>query len=181
MKIPSWVRWVLIILVIFIVVEGVSFYHSLNYWHHPSETTPSASQNIRTWTLPDTGQHPNALSQWNRPYLLVNFWATWCGPCQQEIPLLNQISNDQVQVLGIALDTSSAVQAFVQKHPLHYPILLGSDEELNWTKTYGNEQKGLPFTAIIDAHGKIIYAHLGQLHQDDLNQALSTLSPALRS
>ena len=181
MKIPSWVRWVLIILVVFITVEGISFYRSLRYWNHPSKTTPTVSQNIRSWTLPDTGQNLTTLSQWHKPYLLVNFWATWCAPCQQEIPLLNQISNDQVQVLGIALDTSDAIKTFTQKHPLHYPTLLGSDTELDWTKTYGNEQKGLPFTAIADAHGKIVYAHLGQLHEDDLKKILSTLNPALKS
>lgn len=181
MKIPSWVRWVLIIIVVFIIVEGISFYRSLRYWNHPSETIPTVSQNIRTWTLPDTGQTPNTLSQWHNPYLLVNFWATWCGPCQQEIPLLNQISNNQVQVLGIALDSSDAVRAFAQKTPLHYPVLLGSDQELNWTKAYGNEQKGLPFTALVDAQGKIIYAHLGQLHADDLKEIRSKLTPALKS
>jgi thiol:disulfide interchange protein len=85
--------------------------------------------------------------------VVVNFWATWCVPCIQEIPGFNKLHNDGVSVVGIAMDEEGLerVQPFLKKHPMDYPVGLGS-EALN--KQFNLDQ--LPVTLVFDRAGKQI-------------------------
>jgi len=112
---------------------------------------------------------PIDTAAYNGKVLVVNFWATWCVPCIREIPSFNKLHKNGVQVLGIAMDEEglSRVQPFLKKHPMEYPVGLGS-EPLN--KQYTLDQ--LPVTLVFDRSGKQIKRFEGFTAESDLEAAV---------
>lgn len=104
--------------------------------------------------------------------LVLNFWATWCPPCIEEMPLLasfyTQNSANGWQVLGIAVDKLAPVQAFLQQKPVPYPVALSGMSGLDLSRSLGNDAGGLPFTVLIGARGQILDRKIGKLHPEDL-------------
>ena len=131
------------------------------------------------WEFTDLAGKQRLLSEWQGPFLVVNFWATWCPPCLKEIPafveLQNRFGEDQVQFLGIAYDYLDEVQKFLEKTPVNYPVLLGGDDVAIFMRELGNKIGGLPFTAVIDQDGKVVASHQGEWHQEDAAGALQAL------
>src|SRR5690606_1516814 len=86
---------------------------------------------------------------------LVNLWASWCGPCIEEMPELDRFSREQgdngVQVLGIALDDADAVRAFLQRIPVEYAIALDAPGPADAGVRLGNPKGVLPYTALVSA------------------------------
>jgi thiol-disulfide isomerase/thioredoxin len=106
--------------------------------------------------------------------LTINFWATWCAPCIQEIPLLDAFfKTHQSQgwnVLGLALDNPPAVKTFLARKPVSYPIALVGLHGLELIKFLGNTEGGLPFSVMLNQQGDIIQRKLGALHEADLRE-----------
>lgn len=109
--------------------------------------------------------------------VLVNFWATWCGPCRAEIPdfieVYNKYKSKGFEIVGIALDEGgwSKVAPFIEKEKINYPIVLGSQEIAN---AYGGIE-GIPTTFIIDKNGYIAGRQVGMLTKEALEHALNSL------
>lgn len=110
--------------------------------------------------------------------LLLNFWATWCPPCVQELPMIEafwrQHAANGVQVLALAIDQPSAVRAFVVKQGLTMPVALAGLEGTGLAKSLGNLTGGLPFSVFFRADASIYQQKLGQLVQTDLQDWLSS-------
>lgn len=104
--------------------------------------------------------------------LLVNFWATWCPPCIEELPLIDAFHQTHRgrgwQVLGIAIDQPSAVRSWLQRSPLSFPVALGGLEGSQMSAQLGNGSGGLPFSVLFSATGQVLERKLGQLSQADL-------------
>ncbi|MBS0493404.1 MAG: TlpA family protein disulfide reductase [Proteobacteria bacterium] len=104
--------------------------------------------------------------------LLLNFWATWCPPCVQELPMLNAFYADNRakgwQVLGLAIDQPDNVQKFLQRMPLDFPVVLGGLGGAEFSRGLGNDKGGLPFTVMFAADGSISKRKIGQLNGQDL-------------
>lgn len=104
--------------------------------------------------------------------LLVNFWATWCPPCVEELPLLNRFHQEQQargwRVLGLAVDQPSAVRAWLQKSPLDFPIVMAGLDGTELSKRMGNLTGGLPFSVAFGATGEVLQRKSGQLLPADL-------------
>lgn len=118
-------------------------------------------------TLDAPSGQPQALAAWRGKPLLVNFWATWCPPCVEELPLLDsfykQHQANSWQVLGIAVDQPSAVRAWLQKKPLAFPVVMAGLEGTALSKSLGNSSGGLPFSVLFSPTGHIVQRQLGQL------------------
>jgi len=128
--------------------------------------TTAPAQTEQAPPLRDLAGHPVSLAAYRRRVVLVNFWATWCGPCRQEMPQLNQLSSrldpKQAAVLGIAADDPAAVQAFVAKLGIKYAIATGDADQLfAWSAGLGNASEGLPFTVLLDRSGEILWTKSG--------------------
>jgi len=106
--------------------------------------------------------------------LLLNFWATWCPPCIEELPMINAFWRENTpkghQVVALAIDQPSAVRRFLARQPLDFPVGLAGLEGTALAKSLGNAAGGLPFTVFFKADGSIWRQKLGQLSLDDLAQ-----------
>ncbi|UOB06360.1 TlpA family protein disulfide reductase [[Acidovorax] ebreus] len=111
--------------------------------------------------------------------LLLNFWATWCPPCVEELPLLNAFYGEHRakgwQVVGLAIDQPSNVRKFLERMPLDFPIALGGLGGTDLARGLGNEKGGLPFTVLFGANGSILKRKMGQLTAQDLQGWSTTL------
>lgn len=107
--------------------------------------------------------------------LLVNVWASWCGPCIEEMPELqrfaasSQGAND-TQVVGIALDDAAAVRAFLQRVPVHYPILLDPPGPADAGVRLGNPKGVLPYSVLVSADGRLLKQRIGPFAPGELRQ-----------
>ena len=104
--------------------------------------------------------------------LLLNFWASWCGPCVDEMPLLDRFAAQQadtgVQVVGIALDDPASVQAFLTEFPVAFPILLDEPGPRDSSVQLGNRRSVLPYSVLLDAEGRVLKQKLGAFDEDGL-------------
>ena len=112
--------------------------------------------------------------------LLINFWATWCPPCIEELPLIdaffNQNKSKSFQVEGLAVDQPSIVRRYLSQLPLSFPVGLAGFNGTELGKTLGNSQSVLPFSVIFDAKGRLLAQKAGKLDQSDLEAWLKKVS-----
>lgn len=104
--------------------------------------------------------------------LLLNFWATWCPPCVEELPMLNAFFRENAangwQVLGLAIDQPSAVRKFLTRIPLEFPVGLAGLGGTDLGRSLGNLTGGLPFTVVLGGNGKVLHRKMGQVTAQDL-------------
>lgn len=116
-----------------------------------------------------------ALAQLKGHPLLINFWATWCPPCVEEMPMLDRFAKEQsakgaqsVQVLAIAADRMEPVQKFLQQKQLTLPVAVGGADVLQLGRLCGNLSGGLPFSILFDAQQNVVQRKFGKLSPADL-------------
>jgi thiol-disulfide isomerase/thioredoxin len=146
----------------------------------PSAIPPaSAAGGLMTARLPDIDGQPHALEQWRGKVLVVNFWATWCAPCREEIPAFMKVqdkwSSRGVQIVGIAIDDADKVRPYVAQLKINYPILVGGLDGIELTRQAGNRLGGLPFTVVFDRKGGAVHSQLGGVNQQKLEALLEPL------
>jgi thiol-disulfide isomerase/thioredoxin len=134
---------------------------------------------VPDFSLKDLEGRPHSIREWSGRPLVINFWATWCGPCRDEIPLLQRLRReraaDRLEVVGIAVDFHDDVQAFLKKTPIDYPVLVGEENGVQVAASLGIIDLALPFTVFADHDGRILVLRLGQLHEDQAKLILDTL------
>jgi len=125
-------------------------------------------------TLPDLSGTPRTLPAdfAGRP-VLVNLWASWCGPCIEEMPELDRFSREQgdngTQVIGIALDDQAAVEDFLQRIPVRYPILIDAAGPRDAGVQLGNQRGVLPYTVLVSADGRLLKQRIGPFVHGELD------------
>lgn len=144
-----------------------------SWWrNHPSARPAPDGLWARQWASPQ-GQTFAMQSFQGRP-LLVNFWATWCPPCIEELPLIEafyqQNKANGWQVLGLAVDKPERVQSFLQTSPLSFPIGMAGLEGTSLSRELGNATGSLPFTVVFASDGQVAQRKLGRIGPQDLEQ-----------
>ena len=123
------------------------------------------------WSTPQGA--PLLLQSFRGKPLLINFWATWCPPCIDELPLINafykQNRTNGWQVIGLAIDKPKSVQAFLQKTPLDFPVAVEPLNGSDLARQLGNPSGSLPFSVAISAQGEVLQRKLGRLKQEELD------------
>jgi len=129
--------------------------------------------------FPDTSGHVQALSQWRGAVLVVNFWATWCPPCREEMPEFTELQQKYagrgLAVVGIATDGAEQVREFAAGTNTGYPLLVGDMEGTDLSAKLGDDRDILPYTIVINRQGRIVSRIFGRIRKEELEQLLVTL------
>jgi len=139
----------------------------------PAAKTMTAAEalDLKFASVDGSGKH--RLADWKGKAVLVNYWATWCAPCRQEIPLLvklqAQYAAQGLQVVGIATDETDAkdVQTFLKRMVVNYPMLMGTEDVGSMVSAFGGTLIGLPYTLVLDKDGRVLTVHAGELSPDE--------------
>ncbi|TNF63152.1 MAG: TlpA family protein disulfide reductase [Burkholderiales bacterium] len=148
---------------------------SLAWWRYrPAPLLSGAEEAFWSSRFEDPQGLELVMASWRGQPLLVNFWATWCPPCVEELPLLNAFHDRERangwQVIGLAVDRASAVLEFTQRLPLHFPVGMAGLAGTELSKTLGNVSGGLPFTVVFGRDGAVLHRKIGKVSEDDLAQ-----------
>jgi thiol-disulfide isomerase/thioredoxin len=128
--------------------------------------------------LPDLAGHPHSVAEWDGRVLLINFWATWCAPCREEIPAFiavrRQFQEKGFEIVGIAIDQPEFVTEYARDFAITYPLLYGGEDAIAVGSLYGNRQGTLPYSVLIDAKGRIAHIHnSGVLSESELSHMVA--------
>lgn len=130
--------------------------------------------------LRDLDGKEHRLSEFHGRRVLLNFWASWCAPCLDEIPALNvaqrKFGDQGAIVLGIAMDNPIRVRAFLAARPVAYPVLLGQLSSPSTSLRFGDLDEVLPFSVLLDENGRILAIQRGPLSKSQLAHWLSPTS-----
>jgi thiol-disulfide isomerase/thioredoxin len=130
-------------------------------------------------SFPDVSGGTRRIGEWQGRPLVCNFWATWCEPCREELPLLDQFYKEydakRLQVVGIAVDNAANVREFLKRVPLRFPLLIGGAEAIDLMRQLGNSSGALPFTVLLDANGRLRGRRLGPYTAAELSAELRDL------
>ena len=143
--------------------------------HAPNAPAPTATE---LWQLdfPDVEGQRQPLARWRGQVLVLNFWASWCAPCREEIPdfvaLRAEYHSRGVEFVGIAIDSPAHVAQFLRTLPVSYPILVGEGAAHHLARQLGDSSGALPYTIVLDRSGTVVLSHLGRLPRAKLEAAL---------
>ena len=131
------------------------------------------------FTLNDVNGMSVSASDFDGAAWLVNFWATWCKPCVEEMPMLSRLQQDYsdrgFRVVGIALDDPQRASDFAAGLEIEYTVLVGRTDVVLTGRRFGNATGMLPFSVLVDADGIVRWAHLGALSRDELQHQIDLL------
>jgi thiol-disulfide isomerase/thioredoxin len=163
--------------VIAVLFAAIGVYFG-NQQVHAEGPQPPVVRKLFASSMPDLKNQVQALSQWKGKILLVNFWATWCTPCVQEMPELsalqtsNKIAN--VQIIGIGIDSAANMLEFSSKYKISYPLYVAGTSDSALLREFGDQAGGLPYSVLIAPNGQIKKTYLGRLKMDEVKRDLAS-------
>jgi thiol-disulfide isomerase/thioredoxin len=126
--------------------------------------------------LNDSEGKKQTFTQWQGKTLVVNFWATWCPPCREEMPSFSRLQKkyaaNGIQFVGIAIDTAENVISFSKQYPVSYPLLIADSEGAELARQLGNSRMALPYTVVLAADNEVRLARLGRVSEQELDVLL---------
>jgi thiol-disulfide isomerase/thioredoxin len=154
--------------------------YGFNVWRTgPDAAPPESVAALMATRLPDLENRPQSIEQWRGKVVVVNFWATWCAPCREEIPLFVRLQKKYgergLQFVGIAVDQPAKVRPFAAELGMNFPIVTGGAEVIELTRKLGNRSAVLPFTLVINRQGKVVETHVGVAQEAKLEPLLASL------
>ena len=170
-------RWV-VPAVVAIAAAAAGF--AFNVWRTaPEAAADGAVAALRTAQLPDTEGKARSIDQWQGKVVVVNFWATWCAPCRDEIPILVKLQEKHgargLQLVGIAIDQAEKVRPYATEMRMNFPTLIGGVDAIELSRKLGNRAGVLPFTVVIDRQGKVADVHVGAVKEASFEAKLQPL------
>jgi thiol-disulfide isomerase/thioredoxin len=169
-------RFIIIAVALAAVVAGALFSRS----RIPTPpAAPEAATQLLALSLADTKGARQSLAQWRGKIIVVNFWATWCPPCREEMPGFSRLSRKYaakgVQFVGIGIDTAEKIRTFAASNDIPYPLLIGEQSTMQIAINFGDRSEGLPFTVVVDRSGATHKLHLGRLDEPELDSILGKM------
>lgn len=169
---PAGRRWVIVAAAVVALLFGA--------WVARSLLDAGGSRDAGTLlavSLPDLAGEQQALGQWKGKLLVVNFWATWCAPCREEMPMFVEAQRTHgakgLQFVGVAVDDAGKVRQFAESIGLNYPSLIGGYGAMELSRTLGNSLMALPFTVVVGRDGQIMLTHLGPMKREQLDRLVA--------
>lgn len=171
-------RKLLLYIPIAILFCAIGVYFNLQRLALATPQAPAVA-NLFAQSMVEASGKQGLLSQWRGKPLIVNFWATWCGPCVEEMPELNalraELVKKNIHVIGIGIDSQDNIAQFAQKYKITYPLYVAGMNGTSLLRQFGNDTGGLPFTVLIGADGQVKKTYLGSIQFDELRKDLALL------
>ncbi|WP_071460012.1 thiol-disulfide oxidoreductase ResA [Bacillus massilinigeriensis] len=164
-----------IILLVLVLAVGYTLYANLT---KEDDSTVEIGKEAPDFVLSDREGNKHQLSDYKGKGVFLNFWATWCGPCEREMPHIDnqykQFKDKRVEVLTVDVGESKiAVDKFVERHNLTFPVMIDEDGQVQ--AAYGIGQ--LPITFLIDEEGKVVRSYTGELTEDKVKRFMEEIKP----
>ncbi len=144
-----------------------------------SSTPDTSTQALFTANFPDENGKPQALKQYEGKVVVLNFWASWCEPCREEMPELSNLhtayKDRNVVVLGMAIEDVAGVNDFLKETKVSYPLFAADVQGMDIATSLGNNKGVLPYTVIIKADGTVAKTYFGRITKPLLEQTLKTI------
>ena len=138
-----------------------------------------ATSSLPDFALPDVSGKQHNISEWQGKIRVINFWATWCGPCRKEIPefiaLQQQYADKGLQFIGIAIDDQESVEKYLASININYPMLIGDLTGIALAHQLGNNIDAVPFTLVVNRQGQIIDRHPGDFSKEQIMEVITPL------
>jgi len=174
-----------LLIAIISLLAGIAGYLFSRKQHaSPASQPPTASAQSSVNTLMDiqfatsTGQWQK-LAAWKGKVLVVNYWATWCPPCREEMPMFSALHEkyqaNGVQFVGIGIDSVDKIREYQMSEKIAYPLLVGTLDAMRNSQSLGNTAQALPFTVLINRQGQLDTVKLGKLTEAELEARLQFL------
>jgi len=170
----------IVMTVLLMVVLGSGFrwlYLNRDQLMASESALPTVAEVAPLWatTLFDDGGKAYPLAQYQGKPVILNFWATWCEPCREEMPEISALASahPEIVILGLAIDEASAVHEFIASSPVGYPLLIAENEGMPLAETLGNHKGVLPYTVVISAQGEVTQIFFGRVNREMLQKALN--------
>lgn len=148
-------------------------------YHFGQDQTPSGGFQVLKLRLADADGRPQGMQQWEGKILVINYWATWCPPCLEEMPGFSRLHQQYlakgVQFVGIGVDLPDKIRHFRDSTKISYPLLVGGMDAVSSSVELGNKHQALPFTAIFDGQRRLLAVKLGRWQEADLERELQAL------
>ena len=167
-------------LLIVVIISFLAGFYLFQKFQTPS--TPASSPNnsaLLDARFSDLEGVEQPLSQWQGKVIVLNFWATWCPPCREEMPELSamqkQYKDQDLVIVGLSTEDIETTKTYLTSAKVSYPILAGDMQAMNFAESLGNNQGILPYTVIIDSKGKIVKTFFGRVNQALLEKTILPL------
>jgi peroxiredoxin len=170
-------RLVIRTLILLVLGAAVAYTLYANYTKDDQQTVAVGTL-APDFVLTDMKGNIHRLSDYKGQGVFLNFWGTWCKPCEKEMPYINnqyqQFKDKGIQVLAVDIDESNlAVNQFAARHKLDFPIMIDKGKQV--MNVYGVDQ--LPATFLIDSTGKVVKYYTGQLDEDTIRRFMEKIKP----
>jgi thiol-disulfide isomerase/thioredoxin len=166
-------RWLIIAVAGLMALGAGLYFGGFGRLDAPAPAAPAVVSGLLGMALPDADGKEQRLDQWRGKVIVVNFWATWCAPCREEMPEFVRAQTEfgpkGLQFVGIAVDQADKVRQFATEIGLNYPSLIGGFGAMELSKALGNSVMALPFSVVIDRQGNVVHTQLGILKPQKLD------------
>ena len=139
----------------------------------------SGAARLLSTSFVDLDGRARRLLEWRGRALVCNFWATWCAPCREEVPLFvaakQQYAGKPLEIVGIGIDHTAKLRDFALNYRVNYPILVAGSEAIEIMRDLGNKAGALPYTVLLDRSGGMVGQRLGAFRKEELADILAAL------
>ena len=167
---------ILVITVILVLALLFRYFYGQNQTQNVSN---QSTQTLFAASFPNEKGQSQSIKQYAGKIIVLNFWATWCEPCREEMPELSDLhdayKNKNVVVLGMAVDDIANINEFLKTTKISYPLFAADDSGMNLAAELGNSKSVLPFTVIIKPDGSLAKSYFGRITKALLEETIVTL------